>query len=89
MIISQYKKKGYPKKAFRIRAMKDRYEVTFKKWLKKYWTNEVVVKQEFEFELAGKEQVDNLLELFKDLGFSEWIKKIKYNENSLKYKNEN
>ncbi len=73
-------KKGYPKKAFRIRAMKDTYEVTFKKWLKNYWSKEVVVKQEFEFKLSGKEEVKNLLALFKDLGFSEWIKKIKYNE---------
>ena len=73
-------KKGYPKKAFRIRAMKDNFEVTFKKHLKEYWTKEVVVKQEFEFKLAGKEEVDDLLELFKDLGFSEWVKKIKRNE---------
>ena len=51
-----------------------------KKWQKKYWTKEVVIKQEFEFKLKGKEQVDNLLELFKDLGFEEWVKKTKWNE---------
>lgn len=73
-------KKGYPKKAFRIRAMKDNYEVNFKKHLKKLWTKNIVVKQEFEFSLKGKEQVDDLLELFKDLGFKEWVKKIKWNE---------
>jgi len=70
----------YPKKAFRIRAMKDNYEVTFKKWLTNYWTKEVVVKQEFEFKLKGKEEVDNLLALFTDLGFTEWVKKLKTNE---------
>jgi adenylate cyclase, class 2 len=70
----------YPKKAFRIRAMKDHFEVNFKKHLKKHWTKDVVIKQEFEFELHGKEQVEDLLALFKDLGFSEWVKKIKWNE---------
>ena len=72
--------KGYPKKAFRIRAMKDVYEVNFKKWLTNYWTKEVVVKQEFEFKLKGKEEVEDLLELFKDLGFEEWVRKTKWNE---------
>jgi len=71
---------NYPKKAFRIRAMGDTFEVNFKKWLTNYWTKEVVVKQEFEFVLKGREQVEDLLELFRDLGFSEWIKKIKWNE---------
>jgi len=70
----------YPKKAFRIRATKDRFEVTFKKHLKKYWTKEVVVKQEFEFALEGKEQVEDFLELFQDLGIKEWVRKIKRNE---------
>lgn len=76
-------KKGYPKKAFRIRAMKDNYEVNFKKWLTNYWTKEIVVKQEFEFKLKGKEQVGDLLALFQDLGFTEWVKKIKSNETYL------
>ena len=72
--------KGYPKKAFRIRAMKDKYEVTFKKWITDLWTKEVVVKQEFEFKLKGKEDVEDLLALFEDMGFKEWVKKIKRNE---------
>jgi len=76
---------GYPKKAFRIRAMKNEFEVNFKKWLKKYWTKEVVVKQEFEFKLKKKEEVEDLLALFRDLGFREWVKKIKFNE-TYKYK---
>ena len=76
-------KKGYPKKAFRIRVMKNVYEINFKKWLTNYWTKEIVVKQEFEFKLKSKEQVGDLLELFQDLGFSEWVKKIKRNETYL------
>ena len=70
----------YPKKAFRIRASKDEFEVNFKRWLTKHWTHDIVVKQEFEFKLKGKEQVEDLLALFEDLGFSEWVKKIKENE---------
>ncbi|MDD5192565.1 MAG: class IV adenylate cyclase [Candidatus Nanoarchaeia archaeon] len=73
-------KGSYPKKAFRIRATKDEFEVNFKKWLLKHWTKDIVVKQEFEFKLKGKEEVGDLLALFKDLGFREWVKKIKYNE---------
>jgi predicted adenylyl cyclase CyaB len=78
-------KSSYPKRAFRIRATKDEFEVNFKKWLKKLWTKDIVVKQEFEFKLKGKEEVADLLALFEDLGFSEWVKKIKYNE-TYKYK---
>ena len=77
--------KGYPKKAFRIRAQKDSFEVTFKKWITELWTPEVVVKQEYEFELDGKEKAEDMLNLFKDLGFKEWVKKIKRNE-TYKYK---
>jgi len=73
-------KSAYPKKAFRIRASKDEFEVNFKKWLKKYWTDDIVVKQEFEFKLKGKDAVEDLLELFRDLGFKEWMKKTKDNE---------
>lgn len=76
----QKKPQYYPKKAFRIREMKDKYEVNFKKHLKNLWTKDIVVKQEYEFSLKGKEQVEDLLELFRDLGFKEWIKKIKWNE---------
>ena len=74
-------KKAYPKKAFRIRATQGEFEVNFKKHLKKYWTKDIVVKQEFEFKLKGEEEVHDLLELFKDLGFSEWVKKIKKFQN--------
>jgi len=73
-------KNGYPKKAFRFRTMKDGVEVTFKRWLTKYWTKEVVVKQEFEFTLNGKDQKDDILELFEDFGFKEWVQKVKKNE---------
>jgi predicted adenylyl cyclase CyaB len=73
-------KQDYPKKAFRVRALKDKFEVNFKKWLVNLWTKDIVVKQEFEFSLQGKEQVEDLLELFRDLGFKEWVKKIKHNE---------
>ena len=69
--------KGYPKKAFRIRAQGDAFEVTFKRWITELWTKEVVVKQEFEFQLEGKEEAEDLLALFKDLGFKEWVKKGK------------
>lgn len=72
--------KEYPKKAFRIRASKGKFEINFKKWLTKFWTKEIVVKQEFEFKLENKDQLENLIELFRDLGFKEWIKKIKLNE---------
>ncbi len=72
--------KNYPKKAFRIRATKDKFEVNFKRSLKKHWTKEIVVKEEFEFKLKGKDKVESLLTLFNDLGFVEWVKKIKWNE---------
>ncbi|MEK6918064.1 MAG: class IV adenylate cyclase [Nanoarchaeota archaeon] len=73
-------KQDYPKKAFRVRALKNKFEVNFKKWLVNLWTKDIVVKQEFEFSLEGKEQVHDLIELFRDLGFKEWVKKIKHNE---------
>ena len=38
------KRKGYPKKAFRIRDDGKAYVVNFKKWLKKYWSKDIVVK---------------------------------------------
>lgn len=76
----KFRKHAYPKKAFRIRKKPDKFEVNFKKWLKKYWDDEVVVKQEFEFTLKNQEHVADLLALFKDLGFEEWIKKRKTSE---------
>lgn len=80
--------KGYPKKAFRIRTMSDSTEVTFKKWVMDLWTPEVVVKQEYEFTLKGKEETKDLLALFEDMGFTEWVKKIKRNETYKYNKNE-
>ena len=70
---------GYPKKAFRTRTTKDRIEFNFKKHLEKFWTKDVVVKQEFEF-VIDKEDYNDLIELFKDLGFKEWVRKEKLNE---------
>ncbi len=74
------RKRKYPKKAFRIRKKPDKYEFNFKKWLKRYWDDVIVVKQEFEFSLKKKEDVEKLLTLFKDLGFKEWVKKRKTSE---------
>lgn len=79
----QRKNKKYPKKAFRIRSLGTQYQINFKKSLKKYWTKDIVVKEEFEFYLKGKSEKDNLLELFKDLGFTKWVEKIKSNETYL------
>lgn len=73
------KTKGYPKKAFRIRDDGRKIIVNFKKWLKIYWTKEIVVKKEFEFKL-DKDAKDAFLALTKDLGFREWMKKIKSTE---------
>lgn len=82
-------KKGYPKKAFRFRTTKDGVEITFKKHLKKYWTKEVVVKKEFEFTLKGKEEKKDILELFSDFGFKEWVRKVKRNETYIYKANKN
>lgn len=77
--------KGYPKKAFRIRKKPDEFEINFKKWWKKYWSKDIVVKREFEFKLKGKEEVEDMLELFRDVGFRQWMKKRKTSE-SYRYK---
>ncbi|MCH7850581.1 MAG: CYTH domain-containing protein [Nanoarchaeota archaeon] len=74
------KQKTYPKKSFRIRNMRDHSELTFKRPVKKYYTKEVVVKQEFEFSLDDSEQKEDMLELFKDIGIVEWVRKDKRNE---------
>lgn len=79
------KRKGYPKKAFRIRSTSKEHVVNFKKWLTQYWDDYIVVKQEFEFKLKTKNQREHFLELLKDLGFEQWVKKIKTSE-SYKYK---
>lgn len=77
------KRKGYPKKAFRVRAKPNEFEINFKKWMKQYWSKDIVVKEEFEFNLKNKEHVDDLLALFKDLNFVEWMKKRKTSESYL------
>ena len=73
----------YPRKAFRIREKPDKYELNFKKWLKKLWDKDIVVKQEFEFSLKNKSDIQDLLALFRDLGFKEWVKKRKTSESYL------
>jgi len=76
----KFRKHGYPKKAFRVRQKPNEFEVNFKKWLKNLWSDDIIVKEEFEFKLKGKEEVEDLLALFKDLGFKQWMKKRKTSE---------
>jgi len=73
----------YPRKAFRVREKPDKFELNFKKWLKKLWDKDIVVKQEFEFSLKNKSDIQDLLALFRDLGFKEWVKKRKTSESYL------
>jgi adenylate cyclase class 2 len=68
--------KGYPKKAFRVRLENSAYIVNFKKWLRELWDKEIVVKEEFELALT-KPEFDTLMQLFRDLGFKEWVNKDK------------
>ena len=75
---------GYPKKAFRIRDDGKKLVVNFKKWLKNYWTKDIVVKEEYEFTINNK---DIFLALMKDLGFREWMEKIKKSESYIYKKN--
>lgn len=76
------KRKGYPKKAFRIRSTPNGHTVNFKQWLTSYWDRYIVVKREYEFEIKDRE---NFLALMDDLGFEQWIKKFKKTE-SYKHK---
>jgi len=76
--------KKYPKKAFRIRDDGDSYVINFKKWLRKYWTREIVIKEEFEFETKAP---DKFLALMFDLGFKQWLKKFKISESYTYNKN--
>jgi len=69
--------KRYPKKAFRIRDDGKSYIINFKRWLTKYWTNAIVIKEEFEFETKNPEK---FLALMADLGFKQWLKKFKISE---------
>jgi len=75
----------YPRKAFRIRACSEGYVINFKKWLKQYWDKDIVVKEEFEFKIKNKQEIEHFLALLKDLFFKRWIEKIKITE-AYKYK---
>lgn len=70
-------KANYPRKAFRIRYNGKEYIINFKKWLNNYLDNKIVVKEEFEFKINNK---DNFLALMKDLGFVNWVRKLKITE---------
>ncbi|MCK5149526.1 class IV adenylate cyclase [Candidatus Pacearchaeota archaeon] len=70
-------KKEYPIKAFRIRTNGKEHVVNFKKWVKKDWDKNIVVKEEFEFQVKNPEI---FLALMKDLGFEQWINKTKNSE---------
>jgi len=71
------KRKGYPKKAFRIRKSGGEYVVNFKKWLTQYWDRQIVIKEEYEFQTKYPDQ---FLTLMDDLGFKQWLKKFKTTE---------
>ena len=83
----RFRKHAYPKKAFRIRQKSGKFEINFKKWLTKEWDKDIVVKQEFEFTLKNKTHVKDLIALFKDLGFEQWMKKRKTSESYTHKKN--
>ncbi len=76
----KFRRHGYPKKAFRIRYSSGKFVINFKKWLRKYWDDYIVVKQEFEFETKNP---DDFLALMFDLGFVQWVKKFKISESYL------
>ena len=82
-------KKGYPKKAFRIRYDGKKFVVNFKKRLHKLFSKDIVVKQEFEFTLTDTEHLDNFIALLEDFGFKEWVKKRKHTESYLYKKDKN
>jgi predicted adenylyl cyclase CyaB len=73
------KEKDYPRKAFRIRNKGEVHEINFKKWLTNLWSKDIVVKEEFEFEIESK-NLHSFIALMKDLNFIEWVKKIKHSE---------
>jgi len=72
--------KSYPRKAFRIRYNGKDSVVNFKKRLKHLFSDDIVVKEEFEFTLCDKKHFGNFLALLDDLGFQEWVKKRKHTE---------
>lgn len=82
-------KKGYPKKAFRIRYDGEKFVVNFKRHLKHLWSDGVVVKREYEFELTDTSHLDNFIALLEDFGFKEWVKKRKHTEKFIYKKNKN
>ncbi len=75
------------KKSFRIRGDGQKFIVNFKKRVKIFSDKEVVVKQEFEFPIDNKDDLDIFIALHKDLGFNEWIHKKKQTELFLYNKN--
>jgi len=77
------KNKGYPKKAFRIRFDGKDYVVNFKKRKRELFSEDIVVKEEFEFTLCDVKHMGNFLALLEDLGFHEWVKKRKHVEKYL------
>jgi predicted adenylyl cyclase CyaB len=70
-------KSGYPHKAFRVRDNGKSFVINFKTHNKSLYSKNVVVKEEFEFCINSKPELDNFLALCKDLGFKKWITKKK------------
>jgi len=76
-------KKGFPKKAFRIRDDGEKLVVNFKKHLKSLYGQGIVVKEEYEFEITDTKRLGNFLALLEDFNFKQWIKKRKTTESYL------
>ena len=76
-------KKGFPKKAFRIRDDGKKLIVNFKKHLKNLYGQGIVVKREHEFELTDTKRLGNFLALLEDFNFKQWVKKRKTTESYL------
>src|SRR3989338_4074088 len=66
---------SYPRKAFRIRYNGKKYIINFKKRLRHLFSSDIVVKEEYEFEIGGGKNLKYFLALIEDLGFKEWVKK--------------
>lgn len=66
--------KEYPRKAFRVRKIKNNFIINFKKKKKELYSENIVVKEEYEFSVND---LNNFLSLMKDLGFNLWLKKHK------------
>jgi len=76
-------KRGFPKKAFRIRNNGEKLVVNFKKHLKNLYEKGIVVKEEYEFEITDTKRLSNFLALLEDFNFKQWIKKRKTTESYL------